>query len=81
MTEKGRKQLEDLLMGYDDVMKTKFLGGKPADIEPLKFNLRPTAVSVRLKHSRYPFPKREFMTRYVKQLLKLGFVWKVTSPE
>lgn len=47
----------------------------------MKVNLKPNCVPVRSKQRRYPLPKKEFMTRYVKQILKLGFVKKVTSPE
>ena len=78
---KGATSLEELLREYDDVIKLKLDCGEPADIEPLRINLKPGASPVRAKQRRYPAPKREFMTRYVRELVKLGFVKKAKSPE
>ena len=78
---KGATSLEELLREYDDVIKLKLDCGKPADIEPLRINLKPGASLFRAKQRRYPAPKREFMTRDVRELVKLGFVKKATSPE
>ena len=59
----------------------KLDAGDPADIEPMRIRLKPDTTPIRTKQRRYPQPKREFLTRYVRQLLKVGFVKKVTSPE
>ena len=81
MTDKGRRELEKLLREFGDVIKLKLDATKPADIQPLRVNLKLDAVPVRAKQRRYPPPKREFMVGYVRQLLKLGLVKKATSPE
>lgn len=81
MSDKGVKNLKHLLVEFDDVIKTKLDAGPPAVIAPLKVNLKPDSVTVRSKQRRYPPPKKEFMTRYVNQSLKLGFVKKTSSPE
>lgn len=73
--------MERMLGDFDDTINRKLDGGNPADIEPLRVSLKPNATPVRAKQRRYPPPKREFMTRYVRELLKLGFVKKVTSTE
>lgn len=80
MSEDGVKSLDRLLVEFDDVIKLKLDGGKPADIEPLRVRLKPDAVPVRAKQRRYPAPKRDFMEKYVRQLLTLGFVKKTTAP-
>lgn len=54
---------------------------RPVDTEPLRVNLKPDAILVRAKQRRYPPAKKEFMARYVGQLLKLGFLKKTRSPE
>ena len=81
MTEKGHKELQGLLPEFGDIIKLELDAGEPADIEPLRVNLKPDAIPVRAKQRRYPPPKKEFMARYVRQLLKLGFVKKATAPE
>lgn len=70
-----------MLRDFGDVTKLKLEGGPPADIEPLKIHLKPDSISIRTKQRRYPLRKKELMTRYVRQLLNLGFVKNVTSPE
>lgn len=60
---------------------TNFDAGEPADIEHLRVGLKPDAIPVRAKQRRYPTPKREFTTRYVRELTKLGFVKKTIAPE
>lgn len=81
ISEQGSTELEQLLREYSDTIKLRLDAGKPADLEPLKITLKSDATPVRAKQRRYPQPKREFMTRYVRELLKLGFVKKVSSPE
>jgi len=81
LSASGCQELEKLLREFSDVIKLKLDAGKPADIEPLRIQLKPYSTPVRAKQRRYPQPKREFMTRYVRELLKLGFVKTVSSPE
>ena len=81
MSDKGREELEKLLIEYGDVIKLRLDGKEPAKIDPLRVNLKQDAVPIRAKQRRYPPPKKEFMTRYVRQLLKLGLVKKATAPE
>ena len=78
---KGAKSFEKHLLEYDDVIKLKFDCGALVDSEQLRINLKPGANSVRAKQRRYPAPKRKFMTRNVRELVKLGFVKRATSPE
>lgn len=80
MSDKGLEKLRKLLIEFDDVNKTKLDRGEPADIAPLKVTLKKDAIPVRSKKRHYPPPKKEFMTKYVKQLLKLDFVKKATAP-
>jgi len=81
MSIEGQAALRALLIEFDDVIKLKLDAGEPADIAPMKVNLKHDAVPVRAKQRRYPPEKKEFMTKYVQQLLKLGFVKKATAPE
>lgn len=81
LSTKGYKDLENLLREYGDTIKLRLDAGKPADIEPLRVSVKPDSAPIRAKQRRYPQPKREFITRYVRELLKLGFVKPVTSPE
>ncbi len=50
-------------------------------MEPLRVRLKPGAIPARAKQRRYPAPKREFMTGYVRELVKLGLVKNAASPE
>ena len=81
MTEQGRAELERLLREFGDIIKLKLGSGKPADIDPLRVNLKPGAMPIRAKQRRYPPPEKAFMVRYVRQLLKLGLVKRATSPK
>lgn len=77
----GAEVLENVIREFDDVTKLKLEGGEPGDIEPLRVCLKSDAMPIRAKQRCYPAPKRVFMTHYVRQLMKLGFVKKATSPE
>lgn len=81
MTEKGCEALKALLIEFEDVVKLKLDAGPPGNIELLRVNLKPDATSIRAKQHRYPEPKKRFMTKYVQQLLNLGFVKTTTAPE
>lgn len=81
LSQDGANRLESMIREFSDVIRLKLGSGKPADIEPLRVRLKPGALSVRAKQGRYPPEKREFMTRYVRELFKLGFVKKTTAPE
>lgn len=81
LSESGCEELEGLLREFSDTIKLKLDVGEPADIEPLKIALQPDAKPIRAKQRRYPQPKRAFLTRYVQELLKLGFVKHVSAPE
>lgn len=69
-----------MLVEFDDVIKLKLDTAEPAKIEPLRVKLKPDAIPVRAKQRRYPPPKKAFMEKYVRQLLKLGFVKNATAP-
>lgn len=56
-------------------------GAKPERIEPLKVRLREDEIPIREKQWRYPSPKRDFLTKYCRLLIQLGFVEPVTSTE
>jgi len=81
LSAEGIISLEKMLCEFGDIIKLKLDGGPPADIEPLKIHLKPDAIPIRTKQRRYPPPKKEFMTRYVRELQKLGFVKSTSSPE
>ena len=81
LSTEGQRKLRAYLHEYSDIIKMKLDGGPPANIEPLQVKLLPNAVPLRAKHRRYAPAKKRFMTRYVRQLLKLGFAKTVTSPE
>lgn len=81
LSPSGCHNFEKLLREFSNNIKLKLDSGEPADIEPLKVQLKPDAMPIRAKQPRYPQPKREFVTRYVQQLLKVGFVKKVSSPK
>lgn len=70
-----------MLQDFGDVIKLKLEEIPPSDIEPIKVHLKPDAIPIRTNQSHYAPPKKEFMTRYVRQLSKLGFVKNTTSPE
>lgn len=80
MSSKGLEELKTLLNEFGDVIKTKLGEGKPANIPPMRVNLKPNSIPVRSKQRRYHPKKKEFLTRYVNQLLKLGFVKKSSAP-
>lgn len=73
MYEKIVKALEKLLTEFGDVVKLKLNDGEPADAEPLKIQFKPDAVPVRAKQRKCPQEKRVFMTRYVNELVRMGF--------
>lgn len=75
------KELDGMLAEFDHTIKIKLDGGTPAEIEPLRVSLKRDAMPGSAKQHRYPRPKRESMTRYVRELLKLGFVKNFTSSE
>lgn len=70
-----------MMQEFSDSIKLKLDAGNPAGIEPLKITLKPDATPIRAKQRRCPYLKRESMIRYVRELLKLGCVKKVSSPE
>lgn len=80
MSFKGLEQLKKLLTEFGDVIKTKMDEGEPADIPPMRVNLKPNAIPVRSKQRRYPPRKKEFLKRYVNPLLRLGFVKNSSAP-
>lgn len=61
MSEAGLNTLSNMIREFDDVIKLKLNAGEPADIEPLRVNVKPGAVPVRAKQRRYPPPKKNFM--------------------
>ena len=81
ISDEGKEELKSLLLEFQDNVKLKLNAEEPADIEPMRVNLNPGATPVRAKQRRYPPPKRDFMIPYVRQLLNLGFVKKVSAPE
>lgn len=66
--------MEKLLREFSDTITLKLNARNLSYIESLQIHLKPDAVSVRSKQHRYPQPQPEFMTLYVRELLKLGFV-------
>lgn len=58
MSEDRLKELKNLLIEYGNVIKTKLDAGTPADIAPLKVNLKPDSIPVRTKQRRYSAPKK-----------------------
>lgn len=70
-----------MLCEFDDIVKLRLDAGQPANIEPLKANLKPDAVAIWSKQRRYTHLKSEFKAGYVQELHKLGFIGKVTGSE
>ncbi|MEM1369511.1 MAG: reverse transcriptase family protein, partial [Cyanobacteria bacterium P01_H01_bin.15] len=73
--------LDKLLHEFSDVVKMKLGSGEPVDIEPLKIRLKTNAIPVRAKPRKYPLEKRVFISRYVGELKRMGFVKPAISPE
>lgn len=63
MSDKGQASLRVLLNELDGVVKLHLDAGKPANIEPLRVNLKPDATPIRAKQRRYPLPKKEFVKK------------------
>lgn len=81
ISKKGSVLLEKMLREFRDVLCIRLSGDKPANVAPLVVNLKPNSTPVRAKPRRYPPAKRDFMDRYVRNLLQLGFVKETTSAE
>ncbi len=81
ISDNGATPLDELLREYEGAINLKLDVGEPADIEPLRVRPNHGAIPVRADQRRYAAPKREFMTLCVRELLKLGFIKKATSPE
>lgn len=75
------QNLEKLSRQISDLNKLNLDPGKQVAIERLRVLLKPDSIPVRAKQRRYPQPLREFMTRYVRELLKPGFSKKVSFLE
>lgn len=81
MGDDGRNGLAEMLSEYGDVIELKLDSSTPADIEPLLVNLKPEFLPVSFKNRLYPLQKKKFIMRYLRHLLKLCLVKKVTAPE
>lgn len=81
LLDDGGKVFEIMSCELNYIVKLRLDAGEPVDIEPFKVTLELEAVPIRSKQRRYPPTKRDFIARYVQELLKLGFVRKVTAAE
>lgn len=81
ISESGAESIEGLLQEFGVFIKTNHDSGDPGEIEPLKVRLKPESIPIRAKQRLYPAPRREFMTRYVCELIKQVFLKKTTAPE
>lgn len=73
--------LEHLLRELHDVLRLRLNDQPRANVRPLEIKLKPNHAPVRAKVRRYSPAKREFMDRYVANLIHLGFAKETKSAE
>lgn len=81
LSAKGRERLERLLRNNRDVVCIRYNGGPPAKVRPLELRTMEGVSAVRAKPRRYPPEKRQFLRKYVAQLLKLGLIQPAENAE
>ena len=74
LSEKGCQKLERLLMSFRKNFKIRLGMSDPADVAPVKLELRKDARPVRVKARRYSADERAWMELYVKKLVEMGFL-------
>lgn len=77
----GCKDLGKPLREIGDTISFKLDARQPANIKPLGILLKSGATLASAKQGRYPNLKCEFIIKYSQELLRLGFVKNVSSPE
>lgn len=74
LSTNGCRRLEKLLRENRNIVRIRYNGGPAAKVRPLELRTVEGAAPVRAKPRRYPPEKRQFLRKYVAQLLKLGLV-------
>jgi hypothetical protein len=69
-------ELRSLVREYRDIWRIARSGGPPADLLPLHIKLKSGAKPVRTKLRRYPQPQKDFLTRFVNELVGLGLAYR-----
>ncbi|GLD95516.1 hypothetical protein PINS_up004193 [Pythium insidiosum] len=65
-----------LVREYEDVWRTRLGVDEPADVEPLRVQLRDGAKPYRSATRKYPEAQRDFLRRYVKELEASGLIYR-----
>jgi hypothetical protein len=72
MSEDAHQQLRALVFEFTDIWRIGFSSGPPAKLPPMKISLHPGAVPVRVRVRKYPHEQREFLSRFVAELVANG---------
>ena len=75
LAKQKREELRSLINNNMSIFCTTFSGGPPADIKPLKIDLTPDSRPVRVKLRNYSQEQREFLKKFVADLLSCGMVY------
>lgn len=81
LSPKHRSALRDMLHNHMDVFRTSFSSGPPAKLRPLSIELESDARPVRVRLRNYSKDQREFLSKFVSDLLRHGMAYpNPTSP-
>jgi hypothetical protein len=69
-------ELRSLVHEYRDIWRIALSSGPPADLPPLHIKLKSGATPVRTKLRRYPQAQKDFLTRFVNELVGLGLAYR-----
>ena len=74
LSANGCQKLESLLLSFRKIFKIRLGMSDPADVAPMKLELKKDARPVRVKGRRYSVDERAWMELYVKKLVEMGFL-------
>jgi hypothetical protein len=72
MSEPAHQQLRPLVFEFTDIWRIGLSPGPPAKLPPMHISLRPGANPVRVRVRKYPQEQREFLSRFVTELVANG---------
>ena len=73
MSISGTSKLQDLLNTHRDTLRIRLGNDAPAQVEPMRVEIKPGSTPIACSQRRYPPDARKFMERYANRILEYGF--------
>jgi Reverse transcriptase (RNA-dependent DNA polymerase) len=72
----ANRRLQDLVFEFADIWRIGLSPGPPAKIPAMRIQLKPDAQPVRVRVRKYPVEQREFLSRFVGELVANGHAFR-----